>query len=422
MAGASAVAASADQSALCDGARAGCSVKVDRTVLNSGQPLNTTVRGNPEVEVGLRFYLIEFNAAGAITGLSPQGPKQTATTSAQGRADLVFRPGAGDGDSSTPGGWGFVGFADDDNLDLTERLGQIVAFGNSAVRLLGDGYAYQKPVEAELDMYVVGNKRAGYWVEYQDDDGDWVPLAGQGPDDPINLRNATGEIGHIPYTIPAGLTEGKPYTFRLNTVLNYSGGKLLKDAGFTEWIVVPSDSPKKQGRGKNFDPSLPAGKPDKVEPVPTYSPKPSESPTPTPSSSATPSTSAKPSKKPSSRPTATRSPSVGPTSSAIAMPTSSARPTPTTTPSAGPAQSPSSTSTSAQPQPTPTPSASNTVDGAVWGNEATPPPASPTATRPTSFPVAAATAVLLLLLAAAPLGWWGWSRHRLASRALEELA
>lgn len=407
--------ARADQGALCDAAAEGCGVTTSKSSVNAGETLHVRAQGNPGVEVSLRFFLVEFNSDGAITGLTPQGPARTATTSDRGRADLEFAPGAGDGNAASSGGWGFVGFADDDSLDLAQRLGAIVAFGNSAMRLLGDGYAYQKPVETELDLHVVGNKRAGYWVEYHDADGRWVPLAGQGPDAPINLRNTPGEIGHIPYTVPGDLIEGKPYTFRLNTVLNYSGGTLLKDAGFTEWIVVPSGDPKKRGRGNNFDPSLPAGKPDRVEPVPSYSPKPSESPTPSPS--PTPSDSGTPTAKPTPRPSVTRTPSARPSPSA----TRSAQPTPSSNPTSTSTPTPTPSAPQSSPSPSPAPSPRVTDDAAVWGNEATPPPSQPASVRPASFPVAVAVAALLLLLAAAPLGWWGWSRHRLASQASEEL-
>lgn len=411
-----ATAAPADQGALCDGAPDGCSVTAEKASVASGQPLNITVRGNPGAEVSLRLYLVEFNSAGAITGLAPQGAEQKATTSDRGRADLAFAPGAGDGDAASVGGWAFVGLAADDSLDLTHRLGALVAFGNNSVRLLGDGYAYQKPVDTELDLHLIGNKKAGYWVEYRAEDGTWTPLPGKGPERPTNLRNDPGEVGQIPYTVPAGLTQGKPYTFRLNTTLNYSGGSLLKDAGFTEWIVVPSDQPRQQGRGKNFNPDLPAGTADRPDPVPSYTPEPTESATPSPSptpsgTGSTPPTTKPPSAKPSSRPSTSR-PSPNPSASRSAQATASTSPTP----------QPSPTLSAPPPAtPTPTPSASNTADGAVWGNEATPPPAAPLTATPASFPVATATAVLLVLLAAAPLGWWGWSRHRLAGRELEDL-
>lgn len=414
--------ATADQNSLCTAAAEGCEVTTSKPSVNAGETLHVRARGNPGVEVSLRFFLIEFNADGAITGLVPQGPARTGTTSDRGRVDLEFAPGAGDGNAASAGGWGFVGFTDDDSLDLTQRLGAVVAFGNSAVRLLGDGYAYQKPVGTELDLHLVGNKRAGYWVEYAADDGTWVALPGQGPEAPINLRNSPGEIGHLPYTVPGSLIKGKPYTFRVNTVLNYSGSTLLADAGFAEWIVVPSDNPRKQGRGENFDPTLPAGKPDRIEPVPSYSPEPSASatptPTPTPSGSGTPAATPSPrpsaTRTPSTRPTPSRRPTPGQQPSRSAQPTQSSGPSPAATPSSPP---PTPWST---PSPDPTPSV--TADSAVWGDEASPPPAAPASTRPASLPVAATVAALLLLLVAAPLGWWGWSRHRLASRAIEELA
>ncbi|MCW5953050.1 MAG: hypothetical protein KIT69_12410, partial [Propionibacteriaceae bacterium] len=96
-----AVAASADQSALCDGAPDGCSLVTGKSSVNAGQSLDVTIRGNPGVETSLRLYLIEFNSDGAITGLTPQGPAQRVTTSDSGRADLEFSPGAGDGDASS---------------------------------------------------------------------------------------------------------------------------------------------------------------------------------------------------------------------------------------------------------------------------------------------------------------------------------
>lgn len=413
-----ATAAGGDQGLLCDGSPNGCSLSADRSVV-AGHSLAVAVGGNPGAKVAVRFYRIEFNSAGAITGLTPQGSARQVTTSASGKGTTQFAPGAGDGDSSTPGGWGFVGLADDDSLDLDARLGAIVAFGNNAVHLLGDGYAYQKPIDDELDMHVVGTKMAGYWVEYKNDSGDWVALPGHGPNDQTYLRGSPGEVSHIHYRVPADLTVGKPYTFRITTSLNYSGGKLVKDAGFAEWIVIPSGDPKKQGRGKNFNPNLPAGKADKPDPVPSYTPAPSQSPTPTPTPTGN--GSASPSGGPSPQPTATRGPGTRPTptprprpSVATSQPTASANPTPSASPTAG-------AGAGGAASPMPSPSASTTADSTVWGREATPEATVLTDSRPAGFPLATAAAVLLLLVVAAPLAWWAWSRHRLATRPLEDM-
>jgi hypothetical protein len=69
----------------------------------------------------------------------------------------------------------------------------------------------------------------------------------------------------------------------------------------------------------------------------------------------------------------------------------------------------------------PSPSASTTADSTVWGREATPEATVLTDSRPAGFPLATAAAVLLLLLVAAPLAWWAWSRHRLATGPLEDM-
>jgi hypothetical protein len=347
----------------------------------------------------VRPYVVQFNSAGRITGLVPFGAASSGKTTSSGPETVTLDLGS---DLRVEGGWAFVGLADDDSLDLTTRLGAVIGFGNNAPHLLGDGYAYQKPVATELDLQVVGNKRAGYWVEYQDDRGKWVALPGQGYDDQIYLRNSPGEVGHIAYTVPDTLTQGKPYTFRLNTSLNYSGSTLMAKAGFSEWTVVPSASPRKQGRGKNFDPTLPAGRADQPDPVPSYSPTPTATatPTPTPSGGGTPQPSPGPGTgTPSATSTATASPTTGPSS------------TPTATAPQGQAGVP----------PSPSASASRPADSAVWGREATAAPAWLSESRPAGTPMAIIAGIVVAVLMAAPLAWWAWSRYHLARRPIEDL-
>lgn len=397
-----AAAAGATQDRLCDGAPSGCKISASPDPVLLGWPLTATVQGKANGSFRVQFYVIQFNSAGAITGLVPLGSARDGTTDSRATPSASVALDLGS-DLSTEGGWGFVGLVDDDSLDLTTRLGAVIGFGNNAPHLLGDGYAYQKPVATELDLQVVGNKRAGYWVEYQDDRGKWVALPGQGYDDQIYLRNSPGEVGHIAYTVPDTLTRGKPYTFRLNTSLNYSGSTLITKAGFSEWTVVPSDSPKKQGRGKNFDPTLPAGHADQPDPVPSYSPTPTSTatPTPTPSGEGTP--------RPSSGPGAA-------TSSATTATTAGS-------PTAGSSQTPTTTASSAQAGGAASPSAaaSRSADPAVWGKEATAAPAWLSESRPAGTTVAIIAGIVVAMLMAAPLAWWAWSRYRLTRRPIEDL-
>ncbi len=223
------------------------------------QLLRVRATGNPGTLLTFQFYLVEFNSLGELTGLVASGEPVQATTRALGggRGDLrdparlVPRTVP-----DVPGGWGFVGLADDTSLDLTTRLGTVVEFGGRTLKLLGDGYADQKPVGVPLDLQVIGNvPGVGYWVEYLAPDGTWTALPGQGYDASQRLLSSPGEISHLTYTVPEGLVAGQPYRFRVNHHLNYGGAedRPIASPAYNEWTVVPSEQGEARARGQNFD-------------------------------------------------------------------------------------------------------------------------------------------------------------------------
>jgi hypothetical protein len=310
-----ALAAGATQSALCDGYQAGnCAITPDNgPIMSDGEPRGVTVYGRPGVQVSVQFYVIEFNRAGQITGLVPSGTPATGTTA-------EVRPGEGvlNGARIVPrtsgslgGGWGFVGLADDGDIDLRRRLGTVVQFGGRTLRSLGDGFAEQKPVGTPLDLHVIGNVQGvGYWVEYRDANGDWVPVPGHGYGSATHLASTPGEISQLTYTVPGTLTRGREYTFRVNHHLNYGGSpdRPVADPAFLEWTVIPAATGEESGRGNNFDPGLGPGEEDgpddggpgdgdpgdgdpgdgPEDPEPTQEPDPTDAPDPTPSPEPTP--------------------------------------------------------------------------------------------------------------------------------------
>jgi len=393
--------AGAGQDALCTGSGKACAIVSNDAVAANDQYLSVGVTGNPGIGVRVQFYVIQFNSDGAVTGLVPSGEPTAATTNAAGSAGVVrLVPRTA---STVPGGWGFVGLADDDSIDLRHRLGAVVQFGGRTLKLLGDGFAEQKPVGVELDMHVVGNvPRVGYWVEYQDDSGDWVELPGQGYANPVRLDNSPGEISHIPYTLPSALTPGQRYQFRINHHLNFDGRPdvLIDEPSFVQWTVVPSATGASRARGKNLDPSAAPdgdGAGDSGGGGGAGAGSGPSAPSPAPSRAG-------------ARPTAA-APTAG-APSAAAPSTDGSVPTPAT---GGGAPAPS---------PSPTPSTNgpgtSTRAGAgieqVWGAEevgdARPRPVT------TSAVTARLIAAAVVVLASLPALWWGWRRWS-ASRLRE---
>ena len=257
-----AAASGAVQQALCVGHAPGpCQVSTGQSFVASDQLLRASVSGNAGVQVELQFYAVEFNSAGQVTRLVPSGEPVTGTTARSGTQIVLVPRTVPD----LPGGWGFIGLADDDSIDLRTRLGQLVEFSSRHIRLLGDGYAEQKPMGVELDMHVLGHVTgARYWVEYLADDGTWTPVPGQGYTAAQRLRTSPGEREHLTYTVPETLTPGRAYTFRVNTHLNYDGGsdRMVADPVFAEWLVVPVEEGKAKERAGDLDAGKGPGLPD----------------------------------------------------------------------------------------------------------------------------------------------------------------
>lgn len=408
-------AAGPTQDALCDGygGSGGCRVSTDGDTINLGRRVNPTAWGNPGVDVTVMVYLVEFNSAGAITDLVP------ASAPARGRTRAV---GAGQGvandqtmqlvpyqpDGFPSGGWLFLGLADDTGLDLTKRIGQLIEYGGDTLRLMGDGYAAQKPVGTTLSLDVIGQVPGmKYWVEYRDESGRWVPVPGQGFHDAQRLSGPPSQRRQLSYVVPDTLTQGKNYQFRVNTELNYGGSPDLPVAhpAFVEWTVIPSTTPVSQGRGKDFDATLAPGKPDPTPGPgrPDPNPGPGTRPTGQPTSQPT----SRPAAKPSRQPSATQS------AQSAGRPTASATAGVGAPTGASPSPAPSNTAApTAKPSPTVDPQAlTGTAAGSVWGKEA--PAADPgTAALPASPKVARTVALLGLVLVLAPALWWALARRR----------
>ncbi|WP_166139388.1 hypothetical protein [Nocardioides ochotonae] len=407
------------QHRLCDGFAEPCRITTQSTLAAYDQILATDVVGNPGVDVALQFYAIEFNSDGAITGLVPSGAQLGGRT-------RESRPGYGRLDhvklvprttSDVPGGWGFVGLADDTSIDLRSRLGQVVQFGGRTPKLLGDGYAEHKPAGVELDLHVVGHVMGvGYWVEYLDDAGEWVAVPGHGFDRATRLSNTSGEIAHLHYTVPATLTPGRRYQFRINHHLNFGGGqdRPISDPAYAQWTVVPSEHGEAEDRGAQFDPGLAPGVPDApAAPGGSGGPGGPEAP-------ATPSTSqpAGPAGPASPAPSTAPVPPVAPGTPTPAAPAASPTGQPTAPQSAQPGAQGSAgpgAQASARPSAPPSAGASGPAD-VVWGEEAIGEPSA--ATGAASQGVSGAMALLGALLLLAPLGWW-WAQRRRTTRLAE---
>lgn len=415
----SAHAAGAHQSALCDGYTVGtCAITTDSRVAAQDQLLRVQAVGHPGVSLTLQFYVIEFNSRGQITGLVPSGnPVEGVTRSLSGgrgtldEARLVPRTVP-----DVPGGWGFVGLADDTSLDLRSRLGAVVEFGGRTLKLLGDGYADQKPVGVPLDLHVIGNvPGVGYWVEYLAADGTWTAVEGQGYGAAQRLLSSPGEVSHLSYTVPTDLVPGQAYRFRINHHLNYGGAedRPIAAPAHAEWTVIPSEHGEAGERGQQLDPSKGPGTPDPQGPGDTGgggngSPAPAPSGPPGPGSPGGPGGTVPP--KPSSPP-APEADDADPQAPAAAPP-----PQPTTAagaPRPSSSAGPSATTGPDAPTSTPGGSAPASSSDPIWGEEAraVPPPRIGETHETTRWALAA----LLLALLASPAAWM-WARHRFSSR------
>jgi len=385
------------QDDLCD--RHECNLGGDDE-LKLGDRLSGMATGKPGVDVRAALYLVEFNSAGAITELVPASEVVTGRVKDNGKTDSL-----GVTSERVPGhpsgGWLFLGLADDRSLDLTERLGQLVAYGGPSLRLMGDGYAAQKPAGQPLTMDVIGQvNNMRYWVEYRDDAGKWTPVPGQGYYDSTKLPGPPNTRRQLAYTVPSSLTEGRSYQFRVNTSLNYGGSPdaPVANPSFAEWTVIPSRHPVSKDKGKDFDPALPPGQPD-PDPDPGDGPGTDPAPEPDPDPSPGPGTT--PSPGASGGPGSTGDSGTGNTgaddgpasSGADAGKPPPAAPTPRKKPTADPDATPT----------TPT--------GSVWGREPEPGDTSGPL-LPASSGKSGLLAALAGLLLAAPLGWWLIVRRR----------
>ncbi|NPC95217.1 hypothetical protein [Nocardioides sp. zg-DK7169] len=432
-------AAGPSQSALCDGYAVGScslSVTIDAGAAAPGQLLRVTGAGNPGTRLALQFYVVEFNSRGQVTGLVPSGEPAVGTTRALGGGrgtldEVKLVPRAV---PDVPSGWGFVGLADDSSLDLSTRIGQVVEFGGATLRLLGDGYADQKPVGVPLEMHAIGNVAGvGYWVEYLADDGTWTPLPGQGYGAAHRLLSSPGEISHLRYVVPPELVAGQAYRFRVNHHLNYGGAedRPIASPAYAEWTVVPSERGVTGPRDEQLDPSKGPGVPDPEVPggndggdadgdggnggnggeggsAGTPGPGPG-APTgpPAPSGPSAPSGPAAP--EPSAPSSPPSSPPPAPSASAKATTGQGRQGTPS--PQAPGAMAPGSSS------PAPGGKAPAPASDPVWGEEARPLVAPRVAEAPDTTKWMLAGALVALLASPA---LWVWLRRRTASSGRDE--
>jgi hypothetical protein len=392
----------ADSVALCANSVQPCRVvRLSDESMYLGMAAVVSVRGNPGVPVTLRAYTVEFNSAGQITDLVPASdPVSAGTTNAAGQINSVtLAPDAQN--YRSVGGWLYVGLADDTGIDLRQRTGVLFGFGGSTVYLLGDGYAQQKPIGQELAMDVIGQVRGlKYWVQYQDDDGTWRDVPGQSYVDAQQLTGPENERRQVTYHIPASLTLGKPYKFRVNRQANYGGdvSQPLAKQSFAEWTVIPSKTPVTNPRGKDFDPGAAPGVADVDEPA---------SPNPHGGSSS------KPQQVPKPSPTAERTSAVRPSARAETPPTGGAAGSSGATSGKAPA-TPSAS-------PSFVPNATDRVDaGAVWGQEARGATSEPGAggELPVSPTTSHLIAVAVLVVLAIPAMWWILTRRKTVEEGL----
>lgn len=400
------------RSALCAG-REICAITPTAQV-NVGEVLQLSVRGNSGARLDLQIYSVQFNRSGALTGLVPVGDVETRTT--QAAASNLSVPMIAD--TRTVSGWGFLGLTEEAGQAPDQRLGAFFGFGGaSTMLLLGDGYAEQKPTGTPLEMHVVGTQpKVKYWVEYRNDSGTWTAVPGQGMTNAQSFETPSNEVAGISYQVPAHLTRGQGYEFRITSNLNYTtGGNLVATPAFTEWTVVPSATGGvEQDRGKNFDPSLAPGKPDPTN-DPTTGPTapPSAVPTHRPSVSTPGPGDGTGSAGPSGQP-AIASPAAPTAPSGTGAPTAvpSGPPSPSPTPSA-------SATASASARPTAGASGPSAPSGMVWGAEELGTPVA--ANRPAGRTVSGLLTVVGAVLLAGPLLWWLAHRHRTRTRPEDTL-
>lgn len=431
------------QSALCDGYAVGTcslSVTIDAGAAAPGQLLRVTGAGNPGTRLVLQFYVVEFNSRGEVTALVPSGEPAEGTTRALGGGrgtldEVKLVPRAV---PDVPSGWGFVGLADDSSLDLSTRIGQVVEFGGATLRLLGDGYADQKPVGVPLEMHAIGNVAGvGYWVEYLAADGAWTPVPGQGYGAAQRLLSSPGEISHLSYVVPPELVPGQAYRFRVNHHLNYGGAedRPIASPAYAEWTVVPSEHGVAGLRDEQLDPAKGPGVPDPEAPAGDdggeadggpgrpQGPGPGAPPEPLPPDPSGPSGPSAP--EPSAATSAPSAPS------APAAPSSSP-PAPSASAPAPSASAPATTGQGRQDAPAPqapgatAPGVSSPAPGgkapapasdSVWGDEARPLVAPRVAQAPDTAKWMLAGALVALLASPA---LWAWLRRRTASSGQDE--
>ena len=422
-------AAGPSQSALCDGYTVGsCSLSVtmDAGAAAPGQLIRVTGAGNPGTRLVLQFYVVEFNSRGQVTGLVPSGEPAEGTTRALGGGrgaldEVKLVPRAV---PDVPSGWGFVGLADDSSLDLSTRIGQVVEFGGATLRLLGDGYADQKPVGVPLEMHAIGNVAGvGYWVEYLAADGTWTPVPGQGYGAAQRLLSSPGEISQLSYVVPPELVAGQAYRFRVNHHLNYGGAedRPIASPAYAEWTVVPSEHGVAGPRDEQLDPAKGPGVPDPEVPAGNDGgggeDGPGETPGPGPGAPTGPSAPSVPAApEPSAAPSAPSAPSAPPSSP---PPTPSASATATTGQGRQDAPSPQAPAAPAPGASSPAPGgkAPAPASDPVWGEEARPLVAPRVAEAPDTTKWMLAGALVALL--ASPV-LWAWLRRRTASSGRDE--
>lgn len=423
------------QTDLCSGAPSGCAISLSNSnsmstgdslrVIDSGVRYTIQLQGSPGVSVDVQFYAVEFNSKGEVTALVPSG---TAVNMTPGSSKTITPRAVGGGAS----GWGFVGLADSSSSDLRTRVGSLYEFSGLTLKTLGDGYAQLKPVDTTLEMWTLGNVRGvGYWVEYQDADGLWRSVPGQGYNSPQRITTTPGETSAVTYTVPSFLEAGQAYQFRINSHLNFSGpNALVTRPEYVEWTVVPSGGSNgtQAPRGDQLKPDAAPGVPD-----PTGDPAPSEpndsgevSVAPTPSgpqpgkgggagagggsgeapAPSTPSNAG----RPQQGTTATAVPQDVAQPAPSATSTITTSPTPTRTPNAGPTPTSSTGGALATPSAAPGPAAAGAA-APVWGQEAfTATSAASRVEGPTSWVVLA----VLLGALVAPSAWAAraWIRAR----------
>lgn len=215
----------AQASALCTDAPHGCGVTV-AAFAREGATVPVVVHGRPGTRVTLMAYQAIIDDQGQLAELTPLGAGQEVLTNSFGAVSVEFTiPAVVTHESS---GWALISVDGLSSTDTSMTVGTFVPFGARRPKILGDGYASDKPVGEVIEVQAVGAiSGSRFVVEYQANDGQWHDIT-------VGEAHASGSPAEpftIAYQLPRGLTD-EPHQLRLSNVTD--------SAISSVWLATPS--------------------------------------------------------------------------------------------------------------------------------------------------------------------------------------